>query len=189
MTRSIIVGCKSALRNENDDLISAWWLAACWYHQRCWKWPSSTVCSLQVFRVVSVCLGCPPETICWEYRDKDKNFHRLGPLTPLDFYREHVKPLYNIEDKVRSHCSFTLGHWAGSGPCRSSSLICYIPFQTFSCFNRSALWMTPDPRIRTGSCTPLSFLVTWLGPAAHCTTISPSSCWRRLQATPSSRAR
>lgn len=56
--------------------------------------------SLQVFRVVSVCLGCPPETICWEYRDKDKNFHRLGPLTPLEFYREHVKPLYNIEDKV-----------------------------------------------------------------------------------------
>lgn len=57
---------------------------------------------VQVFRVVSVCLGCPPETICWEYRDKDKNFHRLGPLTPLEFYRQHVKPLYNIEDKVCS---------------------------------------------------------------------------------------
>lgn len=51
--------------------------------------------------MVSICLGCPPETICWEYRDKDKNFHRLGPLAPLEFYREHVKPLYNIEDKVR----------------------------------------------------------------------------------------
>ncbi|XP_003968294.1 bleomycin hydrolase [Takifugu rubripes] len=54
----------------------------------------------EVFRVVSVCLGCPPETICWEYRDKDKIFHRLGPLTPQEFYRQHVKPLYNIEDKV-----------------------------------------------------------------------------------------
>ena len=55
---------------------------------------------VQVFRVASVCLGSPPETICWEYRDKDKNFHRLGPLSPLEFYREHVKPLYNIQEKV-----------------------------------------------------------------------------------------
>lgn len=59
-----------------------------------------TVCLVQVFRVASVCLGSPPETICWEYRDKDKNFHRMGPLTPQEFYREHVKPLYNIQDKV-----------------------------------------------------------------------------------------
>lgn len=56
--------------------------------------------SLQVFRVASVCLGSPPDTICWEYRDKDKNFHRMGPHTPQQFYREHVKPLYNIQDKV-----------------------------------------------------------------------------------------
>uniref|UniRef100_A0A3Q2NN65 Bleomycin hydrolase n=1 Tax=Fundulus heteroclitus TaxID=8078 RepID=A0A3Q2NN65_FUNHE len=54
----------------------------------------------EVFRVASVCLGSPPDTICWEYRDKDKNFHRMGPLTPQEFYREHVKPLYNIQDKV-----------------------------------------------------------------------------------------
>lgn len=53
-----------------------------------------------MFRVASVCLGSPPETICWEYRDKDKNFHRMGPLTPQEFYRQHVKPLYNIQDKV-----------------------------------------------------------------------------------------
>lgn len=25
----------------------------------------------------------------------------MGPLTPQEFYREHVKPLYNIQDKVR----------------------------------------------------------------------------------------
>lgn len=58
------------------------------------------VCSMQVFRVASVCLGSPPDSICWEYRDKDKNFHRIGPLTPQEFYSEHVKPLYNIQDKV-----------------------------------------------------------------------------------------
>lgn len=57
-------------------------------------------CIVQVFRVASVCLGSPPETISWEYRDKDKNFNRMGPLTPQEFYRQHVKPLYNIQDKV-----------------------------------------------------------------------------------------
>lgn len=58
------------------------------------------MCAVQVFRVASVCLGSPPETISWEYRDKDKNFHRMGPLTPQEFYRDHVKALYNIQDKV-----------------------------------------------------------------------------------------
>lgn len=55
----------------------------------------------QIFRVVCICLGNPPETFTWEYRDKDKNYHKIGPITPLQFYQEHVKPLFNMEDKVR----------------------------------------------------------------------------------------
>lgn len=51
--------------------------------------------------MVSVCLGSPPENICWEYRDKDKNFQRIGPLTPKEFYVQHVKPVYNLQDKVK----------------------------------------------------------------------------------------
>ena len=47
-----------------------------------------------------MCLGSPPDSVCWEYRDKDKNFHRMGPLSPQQFYKELVKPLYNIQDKV-----------------------------------------------------------------------------------------
>lgn len=54
----------------------------------------------QIFRVVCICLGNPPETFTWEYRDKDKNYQRIGPITPLEFYREHVKPLFNMENKV-----------------------------------------------------------------------------------------
>lgn len=54
----------------------------------------------EVFRVVSVCLGSPPESITWEFRDKEKNYNRIGPLTPLQFYREHVKPIFNVEDKI-----------------------------------------------------------------------------------------
>uniref|UniRef100_A0A8C7SAI6 Bleomycin hydrolase n=1 Tax=Oncorhynchus mykiss TaxID=8022 RepID=A0A8C7SAI6_ONCMY len=54
----------------------------------------------EVFRVATVCLGSPADSIYWEYRDKDKNFHRMGPLSPQQFYKELVKPLYNIQDKV-----------------------------------------------------------------------------------------
>ncbi|KAB1253946.1 Bleomycin hydrolase [Camelus dromedarius] len=54
----------------------------------------------EIFRVVCICLGSPPETFTWQYRDKDKNYQKMGPLTPLQFYREHVKPLFNMEDKI-----------------------------------------------------------------------------------------
>ncbi|XP_012304713.1 bleomycin hydrolase isoform X1 [Aotus nancymaae] len=54
----------------------------------------------EIFRVVCICLGNPPETFTWEYRDKDKNYQKIGPVTPLEFYREHVKPLFNMEDKI-----------------------------------------------------------------------------------------
>ncbi|KAL0597250.1 LOW QUALITY PROTEIN: Bleomycin hydrolase [Plecturocebus cupreus] len=56
-----------------------------------------------IFRVVCICLGNPPETFTWEYRDKDKNYQKIGPVTPLEFYREHIKPLFNMEDKYFMH--------------------------------------------------------------------------------------
>uniref|UniRef100_A0A4W3IPA9 Bleomycin hydrolase n=1 Tax=Callorhinchus milii TaxID=7868 RepID=A0A4W3IPA9_CALMI len=54
----------------------------------------------EVFRVVNICLGTPPATFTWEYRDKEKNYKKIGEITPLNFYKEHVKPLFNMEDKV-----------------------------------------------------------------------------------------
>ncbi|KAK9412617.1 bleomycin hydrolase [Crotalus adamanteus] len=54
----------------------------------------------QVFRVVSICLGNPPTTFSWEYYDKDKNYHKIGPISPAKFYQEHVKPLFDMESKV-----------------------------------------------------------------------------------------
>lgn len=61
----------------------------------------TAVCfSGQVFRIVSTCLGNPPETFCWEFRDKEKTYHKYGPMTPVQFYNEHVKPYFNMEDKV-----------------------------------------------------------------------------------------
>ncbi|XP_026548197.1 bleomycin hydrolase-like, partial [Notechis scutatus] len=66
-------------------------------------WVSTTTFSpilFQVFRVVSICLGNPPTTFCWEYYDKEKNYHKIGPISPTKFYQEHVKPLFDMESKV-----------------------------------------------------------------------------------------
>ncbi|XP_074870101.1 bleomycin hydrolase-like [Carettochelys insculpta] len=54
----------------------------------------------EVFRIVSICLGTPPKTFSWEFQDKEKKYHKIGPMTPLKFYQEHIKPLYNMEDKI-----------------------------------------------------------------------------------------
>ncbi|KDR10497.1 bleomycin hydrolase [Zootermopsis nevadensis] len=53
-----------------------------------------------IYRVVGICLGIPPETFVWEYYDKTKQYHSVGPLTPLDFYIKYVKPYFNVNDKV-----------------------------------------------------------------------------------------
>ncbi|KAK8749943.1 hypothetical protein OTU49_015141 [Cherax quadricarinatus] len=54
----------------------------------------------EIYRIVSICLGIPPQTFTWEYYDKAKAYHKVGPLTPLEFYTEYVKIVYNVEDKV-----------------------------------------------------------------------------------------
>jgi len=53
-----------------------------------------------LYRVIGICLGIPPKTFVWQYTDKSKQVHSMGPITPLDFYNEHVKPLFNVEDKI-----------------------------------------------------------------------------------------
>lgn len=53
-----------------------------------------------VYRIVGICLGIPNDTFTWSYYDKNKAFHSVGPITPKDFYEEHIKPLFNVDDKV-----------------------------------------------------------------------------------------
>ncbi|MCD8324664.1 MAG: C1 family peptidase [Clostridiales bacterium] len=43
-----------------------------------------------VYRMLCICLGEPPKTFDFEYRDKDKHFHRDANLTPKDFYEKYV---------------------------------------------------------------------------------------------------
>ncbi|KAJ6657300.1 hypothetical protein lerEdw1_002667 [Lerista edwardsae] len=54
----------------------------------------------EVYRIVTICLGSPPKTFCWEYYDKEKNYHKIGPVSPLQFYKEHVKPNFDMESKI-----------------------------------------------------------------------------------------
>ncbi|XP_022093286.1 bleomycin hydrolase-like isoform X2 [Acanthaster planci] len=54
----------------------------------------------EVYRICAVCLGTPPSTIMWEYHDKNKAYHKIGPITPKAFYEEYVKPVYDLENKV-----------------------------------------------------------------------------------------
>ena len=44
----------------------------------------------EVYRILCICLGKPPKTFDFEYRDKDSNFHRDCGLTPLSFYEKYV---------------------------------------------------------------------------------------------------
>jgi bleomycin hydrolase len=43
-----------------------------------------------VHRMLSLHLGTPPETVDWQWRDKDKGFHRDGVLTPQEFAQRYV---------------------------------------------------------------------------------------------------
>uniref|UniRef100_A0A0K8TT30 Bleomycin hydrolase n=1 Tax=Tabanus bromius TaxID=304241 RepID=A0A0K8TT30_TABBR len=53
-----------------------------------------------IYKVVGICLGIPPETFKWEYYNKSKEYQCVGPISPLQFYEEHVKPVFNVADKV-----------------------------------------------------------------------------------------
>ncbi|MGA2208290.1 MAG: C1 family peptidase [Acidimicrobiales bacterium] len=43
-----------------------------------------------VYRVLSIHLGTPPDRFLWQWRDKDKAFHRDGLLTPKEFAESYV---------------------------------------------------------------------------------------------------
>ncbi len=52
----------------------------------------------EVYRMLCIHLGQPPQDFEWQWRDKDKQFHRDGKLTPTEFYARYVG--YNLHDMV-----------------------------------------------------------------------------------------
>jgi bleomycin hydrolase len=52
----------------------------------------------EFYRLLCINLGAPPETFCWEWRDRSGAFHRRGNMTPVEFYNEYVG--LNLDDFV-----------------------------------------------------------------------------------------
>jgi bleomycin hydrolase len=52
----------------------------------------------EVYRMLVIHLGEPPANFDWQWRDKDKQFHREGRLTPQEFYARYVG--YDLADMV-----------------------------------------------------------------------------------------
>ena len=44
----------------------------------------------EIWRVLCIHLGTPPEKFDWQWRDKDNEFHRMGTMTPKEFVDEYV---------------------------------------------------------------------------------------------------
>ena len=44
----------------------------------------------EIYRMLCICLGEPPKTFDFEYRDKDKKFYRDAGLTPRAFFEKYV---------------------------------------------------------------------------------------------------
>ncbi|HSV73607.1 MAG TPA: C1 family peptidase [Chthonomonadales bacterium] len=44
----------------------------------------------EVHRILTIHLGEPPREFLWQWRDKDKEFHRDGVLTPIEFLQKRV---------------------------------------------------------------------------------------------------
>ena len=45
-------------------------------------------------------MGVPCKVFTWEYCNKSKVFYKIGPITPLQFYREHVQQHFDVQSKV-----------------------------------------------------------------------------------------
>lgn len=58
----------------------------------------------EIYNVVGICLGIPVERFTWEFTDKAKAYKSVGPVTPLEFYEQHVRQCYDVNEKVDWGC-------------------------------------------------------------------------------------
>ncbi|CRK87633.1 CLUMA_CG001429, isoform A [Clunio marinus] len=54
----------------------------------------------EIYNIVGICIGIPPETFQWEYKDEEKRIKSVGSITGHDFYQKYVKNTFNLDDKV-----------------------------------------------------------------------------------------
>jgi bleomycin hydrolase len=51
-----------------------------------------------VYRILTIAIGTPPELFDFVYKDKDKKYHRDSGLTPKEFLKKYIK--FNVMDYV-----------------------------------------------------------------------------------------
>jgi bleomycin hydrolase len=54
----------------------------------------------KIYHLLLKFFGNPPRTFNWSFYDKKNNYHTIKNLTPLNFYEDHIKPLYNLDDHI-----------------------------------------------------------------------------------------
>ena len=54
----------------------------------------------KIYHLLLKFFGNPPTTFNWSFYDKKNNYHTINNLTPLDFYNNHIKPLYEIDKHI-----------------------------------------------------------------------------------------
>lgn len=109
---------------------------------------------VQIYRLVAICLGIPAKTFDWEYYDKNKKYHCIKGITPYDFYHSHIKPIFNLKDKVGlSHSYFTYLSYSCSILVPLLISLHFLDFDRSFFHIRFALSMTQDQVILMASCT------------------------------------
>lgn len=54
----------------------------------------------EIHRIVTISLGSPPTKFIFEYTDNSRQYHKIGPISPVDFYLQFVQPVFNINEKI-----------------------------------------------------------------------------------------
>lgn len=61
---------------------------------------SKTATMKDIYRILTLCLGEPPHTFTWRYKDKDGNIQELANYTPQQFYKEITPADYSPENYI-----------------------------------------------------------------------------------------
>lgn len=64
------------------------------------KFGVTKIIEIQIHRIVTISLGSPPTKFIFEYTDNSRQYHKIGPISPVDFYLQFVQPVFNINEKV-----------------------------------------------------------------------------------------
>jgi len=54
----------------------------------------------RIYHLLLKFFGNPPTTFNWSFYDKKKKYHSINNLTPLNFYNNYIKPLYDIDNHI-----------------------------------------------------------------------------------------